>query len=280
MRFDSDRPRSIPEILDDAVGLFRANAGLLVAAGGVVLFPAGLLLGLVQVGYQVAVAGALGGDGVGGAELATVLVAISMLLAAVSVYALAAAFARAVLITAAARLHAGEKASVKELYGFVWKRAFAFLVTEFLVMTGAGIALLFLLIPGLVLAVLWSLAGVVVLVEGPSLFDAMSRSFQLVKNHFWRVAGLMVAAGVLAWVIQAIITAPAQGYLLWQILRTPEAILRPGGVTVYSGLQGILAAAAAVIVMPIAELVTVGIFVDLRVRREGEDIVAAIEALA
>lgn len=70
------------------------------------------------------------------------------------------------------------------------------------VMSGAGIiiGMFFLIIPGIALAVLWSVATPVLLAENKGPVEALQTSFSYVKTHFWPVFGaiFIYVVGVIA----------------------------------------------------------------------------------
>jgi hypothetical protein len=279
MRFLDQKPRGPGEILDDAVGLYRRNAWPLMAAGGVLLFPAGVVLGFASMAFQIATAGATASaSGFEGA--ASTLVASSFLFALLGLYSLVALFARGVLILGAARIYGGEPVEPRALIAAAWSKALPYLITEFLVSLAVGFGALFFLVPGAIFAVFFGLSGVVVMVEDKSLFDAMRRSFELVTSHWWRVAGLLLGISLLSTVLQSIVTVPGQLVGLVQFAQSPESLFATGSRAVSAGVQSLLAALAVVLVAPLAALAQTGLFIDLRVRREGEDLEAAVEALA
>lgn len=273
--FAEDHPKRAPELFDEAVGLYRREFRRLVWAGGIFLFPAGLVLALAQIAYQVAVVGLLGAGTEG---LGLALAVVTLLLAVTSLYSLVALFARGVLISASARLHRREPVDVGGVIRETWSRAPALVLTEMLVGFGVGIASLLFIVPGVVLGTMLSLSGVAVIVEGRSLFDAMARSYELVRRHWWRVFGVLVAVGIMSLVLQSIVTTPGQLVWLIRILRSdPDSIVQLGDIAVLTGLQNVLAAIAVAIVAPLTALVSTGLFIDLRVRREGEDLIAALK---
>ncbi len=73
----------------------------------------------------------------------------------------------------------------------------------------AGVAILFgyllLLVPGLILTVLWSVAAPAVVVEKRGVFESLQRSRDLTRGHRWSVFGLIVIYGVLSWLISILI---------------------------------------------------------------------------
>lgn len=84
-------------------------------------------------------------------------------------------------------------ASVGELF-----RAVApMLLTLFLVGLVAGLAIfvgfLLLIVPGLILITIWSVAAPVVVLEGKGVFEALGRSRELVRGNGWQVFGVLVA---------------------------------------------------------------------------------------
>lgn len=273
--FARDHPKRAPQIFDEAVGLYRREFRRLVSAGGIFLFPAGLVLALAQIAYQAAVMSLVG---VGTEGLGVALAVLTLLLAVTYLYSLVAIFARGVLTSAAAHLHRGEPVDVRAAIRQTWSRAPALVLTEMLVGFGVGVASLFFIVPGVVLGTLLALSGVAVIVEGRSLFDAMARSYELVRPHWWRVFGVLIAVGSMSLVLQSIVTTPGQLVWLVRIIRAdPEAMVPLGDIALLTGLQNVLAAIAVAIVAPLTALLSTGLFIDLRVRREGEDLIAALE---
>jgi hypothetical protein len=62
------------------------------------------------------------------------------------------------------------------------------------VLSGIGIALglVFLIIPGLILLVQWSIAGAIVVAEGRTALQAMGRSAELCRGYFWPIWGALI----------------------------------------------------------------------------------------
>lgn len=281
LSFAPERPRSVPETFDRAFGLYRLNARSLLTISGLVLFPAGLVVGLGQVAYQVILAGVAQSGGASDPQgLTTLLLAVSFMLALTGVYALANMVARGALVAAALHLYSGRSMSAREAYRYLGSRAIGYLATDYLVGLAVGVGTLFFLVPGIVAGVLWSLAATAVLAEERSPFDAMGRSYALVRRHFWRVFGALSGMVLLVMALQSIVTTPAQLVNVAGLLRDPEAFFRPSTSILAVGLQGLLSAVAAVVVAPVSALIVAGIFVDLRLRWEGEDLAAAVDALA
>jgi hypothetical protein len=78
------------------------------------------------------------------------------------------------------------------------------------IIAGIGIAIGFVLIiiPGLILITIWSVAAPVVVLERPGALKALGRSRELVRGNGWQVFGvivvLVIGVGIVAAIIQAI----------------------------------------------------------------------------
>lgn len=83
--------------------------------------------------------------------------------------------------------------SIGELLGSVWPRLLAIIVLEILLGLIIGIGLIFLIIPGVILALVLAVAMPSLIVEDIGVFDAMSRSAELTKDNRMRI----LAVGIL-----------------------------------------------------------------------------------
>jgi hypothetical protein len=70
---------------------------------------------------------------------------------------------------------------------------------------GVGVGLVLLVVPGVILAVMWSVGAPAVVAEKRGVFSALQRSRELTKDHRWPVFGLLVIYTILSWVIGAAI---------------------------------------------------------------------------
>ncbi len=81
------------------------------------------------------------------------------------------------------------------------------------ILEGLGLVLGFvlLIVPGLILATVWSVAVPALVVEQTGVFGAFTRSGDLTRGRRWSVFGLLVIYAVLAWIVSAIGTAVVMG---------------------------------------------------------------------
>ena len=66
---------------------------------------------------------------------------------------------------------------------------------------GTLLGYVFLIVPGVILSVLWSVAAPSVVVEKRGVFESLQRSRNLTRGYRWQVFGLLVIYVVLSWVI-------------------------------------------------------------------------------
>ena len=68
---------------------------------------------------------------------------------------------------------------------------------------GTGLAFLLLIVPGIIVAVMWSVAAPAVVIEKRGVFESLQRSRDLTRGYRWHVFGLMVIYVILSWIIGA-----------------------------------------------------------------------------
>jgi hypothetical protein len=84
---------------------------------------------------------------------------------------------------------------------------------------GIGIGFVLLVVPGLFLATIWAVIAPAIVVERRGVFDAFGRSRQLVKGQGWPVLGSIAVAYLIAFVVEIVFVAVANGISDGAILR-------------------------------------------------------------
>ncbi len=123
--------------------------------------------------------------------------------------------------------------------------------------------------PGVWLYVLFALASPALVLEKKSIGGAFQRSKDLVTGNWWRIFGILLLATFLAYVLSSVISIPFS--LLgggFNALTDPAATASFGGLLV----QSIGSILASTIVAPFTAIVTVLVYTDQRIRKEGLDI--------
>jgi hypothetical protein len=179
--FNFNRSRSVPRLITAAVELYRFQPVLFFVFAVTVVAP-----------YDVAVVLARGGGGpfpLGGSP--------SVLLIAPLIAALYACMMKVQLRNDDFRL-----SDVGARYVKVFPALIITLITAYL---GIGVASLFLIVPGVILALRWSVAGPAVAIEGNGPFDALRRSGKLTSGHYWHILGLTLIVEGLAFMAALIV---------------------------------------------------------------------------
>jgi hypothetical protein len=124
------------------------------------------------------------------------------------------------------------------------------------------IGCVFFIVPGIVLAVLFTFVSPVVLIEGLSGRAALERSSTLVRSDWLRVTLLLIAFAAVRWVAQLV-----------------ASILVPAGSIFMGALLGDL---VTMVMLPVPVLATVLLYFDVRRKRENftnDNLRADLEAL-
>jgi hypothetical protein len=149
---------------------------------------------------------------------------------------------------AAAGSLVGESITPANAFGYGFHRLGSILLIGILVALIVVGGLILLIIPGIIFAVKLSVSIPALVVENRRGTDAIGRSWGLTTGQFWHTLG--------TWFVAYIIVAVVTGIL--------SAI---GGSNWF--VAGIFASIGSIITMPFMALVTVLLYLDLRVRKEG-----------
>lgn len=139
--------------------------------------------------------------------------------------------------------------SVGQLFGSVAPIVLPLIGLSLLVGVGIVLGLILLIVPGLILWTIWSVAAPSLVIERNGVLTAMGRSRELVRGHGWQVFGVILVVLVLALLAGVLVGALASG-------------LGNGGVAIVQW-------AANVIVAPFTALVSAVLYFALR-RLHGE----------
>ncbi|MFN2560970.1 MAG: hypothetical protein ABR571_06715 [Jatrophihabitans sp.] len=255
------RPLGVGEILDGAVRLVRDNArGTLTISVPFAIARAGLAALLQYAAIEATTAQTLTviGGLLLGVALGTVLTGL-----------LAPLFSSALL---GARMTAGQ--AVRRVGG---RAAWRLAVLALLVTVAEGVGLVAFGVGGVYLWGIWAVAAPALVLERTTVRGALSRTRRLVEGTFWRVWGIRALGWVLTTVLGFFIALPFEllaGYVTGANLFDPA-----GGVThpgLYVTIVAVGSLLSGVIVAPIAAAVDVLLYTDLRMRKEGMDIVLAL----
>jgi hypothetical protein len=232
-------PRRATEILDGSFQLYRAHFADLLVISALLLVPP-LLLGAImpqpiQVVFQ--------------------LVFNLMFLVTQG----------AVAVLVAAALERDRALSAGETLRELGNRAGSVVAVSIMAGILIGLGALFLIIPGILIAVWTVVATPVAAIEGLKNSAALARSRDLTRGHFWHVLGTML----LAWII-------VMGLLFGLAIALGMVFASIG---VPQRLTELLTGLLMVPLFPLIAVTTSLLYYDLRVRGEGADVQAMVNAL-
>ncbi|HTG47626.1 MAG TPA: hypothetical protein VK646_08220 [Actinomycetota bacterium] len=245
--------RGLGDILSTAFDVYKANAAKLIVIVAIVVVPlsfishfvTGVLLKPTVTQSTIVI----NGQTIAGTTVSTrsfgAFVFGGLIAAAIAV--IISAVLQAALTRGAALASVGDPVDTEASYRYGFRKFGSVLWISILVGLVVGIGFILLIIPGIIFLTMLAVTIPALIVEDQRGTAAMGRSWNLVKGHFWHVLGTIVVAAIITSVVGAIL-----GLL--------------GGSNWF--LQWIFGSIAQIITAPFAALVTVLLYVDLRVRGE------------
>ena len=244
-------PRGVGEILSTAFEIYKANAQNLLMIVAIVVVPLTFIsafLSGVVFAPETRTEVILGQE----IQVTTQSAGAALLVAAIAavVGVIISAVLQAAIMRGAAQGSIGDPVDIDASYKWGFARFCSVLLISILVGLAVLVGLLLFVIPGIFLAVMFSVAIPALVVENRRGTDAMSRSWNLVKGHFWHALGLIVLAFIIAAVVGGIIGAIG------------------GAISDNWFVTWIFSSIAQIIVAPFTALVSVLLYLDLRARTE------------
>lgn len=244
-------PKGVGEILSNAFSLYQKHAAQLLTIAALVVVPLtliqALLLGIAFDDIGDVTINEVTGEVTtsGGFFSGLLLTAVTLLVGYVIQQLLAGALTRG-----AAGSLVQREVDVAGSYRYAFSRLGGLILLALLYGLIVAVGFILLIIPGIIFAVFLSMAVPAFIVERRSASDSLSRSWNLVSGSWWHALGTILVAGILAGIVNGIITAI-------------------GGDSFF-GIW-ITSAIAQIITAPFVALVGIVLYVDLRARREGLD---------
>ena len=177
----------------------------------------------------------------------------------------------AALAFAVSEAYLGRRISVLEAYRRMWPLIWRLLGTMILVSIVISLGIGMCLIPGILVWVWFAITTPIVALErswGPT---AMDRSYRLVSGHWWRVLGTLLLLQLILIVVTLAISLPAM-LAVMLLLSESDPLLAQSLMTAIQTITNI-------VVRPVLMIGVVLIYYDLRIRKEGFDLVTLTQAL-
>jgi membrane-anchored glycerophosphoryl diester phosphodiesterase (GDPDase) len=109
-----------------------------------------------------------------------------------------------------------------------------------------------------------SFATAALVVEGQKYFGALKRSWSLSAGHGWRVVGIMLLMGVIVAVLSLSIGSALNAAVM--------VIIKTGRPALAAAITGTVSAIISIILDPLASIILIVLYYDLRIRKEGFDL--------
>lgn len=157
--------------------------------------------------------------------------------------------------------HNGDRPTFGKALGIGLRYAIPLLLLALVAVSGFYIGLIFLVVPGIILGLMWCVAVPAMVSEKLGVFASLGRSRALTKGWRWQILGLLLVAVILL------------------VLPTIFASLLTGGIdgaTAEFGINTIVQALLGAAVSMILTTVVAAIYIELRTIKEG----ASAESLA
>lgn len=250
------RPLSIGEMLDAGFKLFRHRFGTLMVCVLVPVVPLSILSTII-VGSVDDTAFDVNAPASDSSSVDVANLIDNLLSGAAAAIAIAACFK---VISSA---YLGERADAGTSLRYGLSRLLPLVVAYFAMSICVGIGIVLLLVPGIFLAVKWSMTFPAIVAERAGPFAAMRRSWELTRGHWWRTFGTLLVVVLISFVLSiailvgfgaAVATSDSISELAFAVLLTAVTII-------------VLA-----ILYPLTAAVVTVLYYDLRVRNEGFDL--------
>lgn len=255
------RPLGVGELIDAAIRIYRSRAKTLLLAVAIPVVPVVIVGTLVSFSSQsdFTVDPATGQANFDGGDIA---LALTGAIVNAMIILVGTSIATAACFRSISGAYVGDdpdwRESLRFAFGRLWSVLGLTLLTALCTLLGVLACFVGVAVP---LAFL-SVAMPALLVEGLGAGASLRRSWRLVKGTFWRVLGVVLLSTLLATVFQSIFAAPVAVFQFVEVNALLEQV-----ITALSSMV------ATVLVTPFTAAFTMALYVDLRVRKEGFDLV-------
>lgn len=115
------------------------------------------------------------------------------------------ALSHIMVVRATAADRQGGYAGFGDCLGFALRLFLPLIGLYVLMYLGIVLGMILLIVPGIILALMWTVAGPALVVERCGVFAAFGRSRALTKGHRWTILGLFVLVIVLVWIVSVVV---------------------------------------------------------------------------
>jgi len=223
------RPMDLGDILNTTFNMYRENFGLFAGICAVIVIPQAILLAAFAASHS------------------ALFVLLGALISLAVPFLLTGALAQAV----SAR-YLGRPMTIAQAYEALGTGTILTLIgVSFLGAILVLIGLILIIIPGIFIAVRFTVAAQAAVLERQSVTGSLRRSWQLVEGNWWRVFGIVIVVTILVGVLETI-ASRVVGAAAGDVLGT-----------------GLSTAVVGIFIQPIQAIALTLLYYDLRIRKEG-----------
>jgi hypothetical protein len=260
------RPLGVGEIIDAAIKVYRSNAATLFTLTAIVVVPVQILSALIlssaTTSFPVRNIGGTGATPTTTFNTSGLWTFVAATLITVGLGLISAQLATAASLRTVSEAYLGERPDWRESLQFALRRIGPLIGLSLLAGLLTGLGFLACIVPGIWLAVSWSVSVPAMLHEGTGVWSSMQRSFELVKGRWWSVAGVLLLSQLVAFILRLILSG------LFGVLLTAGASNQVA-TFIRSAVVGSL---SGVLITPFLAATIAIMYFDLRVRKEGFDL--------
>jgi hypothetical protein len=184
------------------------------------------------------------------------------------------AFVHIVVLRVVSEDRRGGAVDVAAVFGTAARLALPLSVLYVLMYLGIVAASLLVVVPGIILMLMWTVAGPALVQEGTGIGGAFGRSRALTKGHRWKIFALLLVAGVAVLVVMSVISLLTAGTVSFLRLAALGAARQlPIGYSIASAIMGI-------VIISFFAAIYSNLYFALREAQEGPEVGALAEIFA
>jgi hypothetical protein len=172
------------------------------------------------------------------------------------------ALVQGALVRATLAFARGERATMGECISASLGVVLPLLGLALLMGLGIGVGMMFLLVPGIILFVMWSVASPALVAERTGVFSAFGRSRYLTRGARWKVFGVEVIVLIVYYLIVGALTAA----MVAALGSNPSALTPGGGLSIGWILATVI---TSTLISTVWSTVQSSLYVELRNWKEG-----------
>jgi hypothetical protein len=271
------RPLGVGDILDGSFAVMRRNPRATLGLSAVIA----VIQSAIIAGFEIVLLHQIDqlrvGSSNGSISGATLLNYLSSAASILVVGAVLGALLSGMLTLVVTEDVLGVRLSIGELWARVRPQFWRLLGLSVVVSLAEGVGLVLCIAPGVWLWGIWAVAVPALMVERTNIREALQRSKRLVDGMFWRVWGIRALGVILVGVVSNLVGLPftflalaVSGRSFGDLFDSSAGAAVPASYVLITALGSVL---SLTFTAPIRAAIDALLYVDLRMRKEGLDIV-------